>query len=207
MEIPEVRIQFSWLFYESVSKILHEHYAKDGQKLSTPEQCDEWTDEYRNAWAKKEEAILKGLINVMELEFKRSIIDLDLAPWFRPTSSPLMMGFNFEPDEFVDTLTHELCHILLTDNTKFSNRNKSGRKGALLKKWEANYGDDHDWVTLVHIPVHALLKYIYLDILKEPYRLERDIKHCQKYPRYKETWEYVQANDYKEIIKLAKESY
>ncbi len=55
--------------------------------------------------------------------------------------------------------------------------------------------------------VHSGLKEIYLDVLKEPYRLERDIKECQQWPAYKAAWAYVEDNDYKEINKKIKELY
>jgi hypothetical protein len=139
------------------------------------------------------------------LQFKRKYIDAALAPWLPTISNPLIIGYQYEADEFVDTLTHELHHVLFTDNTTYSSRGGDAFDEKL--DWKKLYGEGHTNTTLVHIPVHAGLKYIYLDILKEPYRLKRDIKFSLRYEDYKKAWEYVEQNDYMEIIKKLKQDY
>ena len=207
MNIPEVRIQFSWLLYDTVSITLHEKLAKPGEELPSQIQCEEWTNDYRQAWQSKQRKILTALCSELNLEFRRPVLDVDLAPWLRPISSPLLMGFQNKPDQFVDVLTHELCHVLLTDNNIQTNRGKSETRGSMLQTWKKLFGEDHDFVTLVHIPVHACLKFVYLDILREPERLQRDIEHCNRWPAYKKAWEYIEAHDYQTIINQVKKSY
>lgn len=208
MRIPEIRIQFSWLLYNTVSKSLHEAKAEPGQERLSGEYYEERTSEYRKIWKLVNDKILNGMTDVLELEFKQDIIDVDLAPWMPNISSPLIIGFyKLTSDTFIDTLTHELAHNLLTDNNVLTLQGVKSGDVDLLSIWKDLFGDDHSFVTLVHIPVHAICKYVYLDILKEPYRLERDIGEMQSYPDYKAAWEYVEANNYKEIIPKLKKSY
>ena len=62
---------------------------------------------------------------------------------------------------------------------------------------------------LVHIPVHAVHKAIYLDVLNEPKRLERDISNnkMHKSKDYIDAWNYVHKHGYEEIINKLKKSY
>jgi hypothetical protein len=109
----------------------------------------------------------------------------------------------YEPDKFIDVLTHELLHRLLTDNTTISYDTN------LRRTWSELFGRDHKPATLVHIPVHAVHKAIYLDVLKEPSRFERDFAGNKKHEAvpYIEAWAYVEENGYKEIIEQLRQSY
>ena len=79
----------------------------------------------------------------------------------------------------------------------------------LTDEWQKLFGKNHTFGTLVHIPVHAVHKAIYLDILKEPKRLKRDIVENNKYNAtdYINAWDYVEKHGYKEIIKQLQKSY
>ena len=108
-----------------------------------------------------------------------------------------------EPDLFIDTLTHELTHRLLTDNTTIPHET------LLLVPWQSLFGKNHNFNMLVHIPVHAVHKAIYLDVLNEPMRLERDIANNKMYEAkdYVDAWNYVERHGYEEIISKLKKSY
>lgn len=199
---PEIRIKDGWLIRENVSKYLHELWAKPGDKLADDKWMEQRVSEYQKAWAPYESKILKGMCEVLDLEFRHNIIDVYIAPWFHGFSDPLVIGVMNEPDEFIDVLTHELLHRLLTANTNID-IDKSKRR----LKFKELFGDNHSFKTLVHIPVHAALKAIYLDVLNEPNRLSRDIEHCQNLPDYALAWEYVEKNDYKKIIQKLRKSY
>lgn len=207
MNTPEIRIQFSWLLYGTISPVLHKKYGNAEEKLQSGEYYEEQTDSYRKAWQTADNQILKALTKELDIEYKQSIIDVNLAPWIRAVSSPLIIGFGTSPNQFVSILIHELIHVLLTDNTKVSIRGKSAGEVDLLSVWKSLFGDDHSFDTLVHIPVHALSKFIYLDILEEPSRLQHDMDDVKEYPDYKLSWDYVEAHDYKEIITNLKKSY
>jgi hypothetical protein len=154
---PEVRINFSWLFYEDVCRQLDKVQKWD---LPSGDQCEEWTEAYRNEWAKHEAKILTAMQDIVGLNFYKSVIDVTTAPGVIPKSEPLFMSFNGSPKGFVDTLTHELIHVLLTDNTILSiyGENRTFRLGTI---WKNLFGIEDDFSCLVHIPVHAIHKKIF----------------------------------------------
>jgi hypothetical protein len=205
MKIPEVRIMFSEILYNTISTDIQRIKEKEGHEMATVDQCLEWTKAYRKAWEPKATLLLEGMSNLFGLEFYRPVIDVSLAPWIKPISKPILISYYYEPDQFIDMLIHELLHVLQTDNTniKYDDR----KLESVRKIWLDQFGGEHTFKTLVHIPVHAGLKAIYLDILHEPYRLQRDIETSQKWPDYTAAWEYVEANDYNQIIEKLKNSY
>jgi hypothetical protein len=200
MKTPQIRILFSYLLYYGESQLLAKSHNREVE--ISYEECVDLTEKYKKSWSEKEAMILEGMQNIFGLTFYKPIIDAHLAPVFIPKSEPLILNFRRDPDEFIDLLSHELLHNLFTDNQYVQHHIYTD----LLKVWKKLFGD-RDNVELVHIPVHAGLKAIYLDVLKEPYRLERDIKECQQWPSYKAAWEYVDKNDYKKIIRDFKKSY
>ncbi len=198
-KIPEVRIQFSFLLQDVVSAQLDKVYNPKKSKLSTHEQALEYTKAYQLEWKKYEQNILEKLVERLGLNFYKPVIDVSLADFIIPMSNPLILHFRNDPDQFIDVLTHELIHDILTDNQYYQ---ISSSDFDLFSAWK-NLFETDDFHTLVHIPVHAILKYIYLDVLKQPQRLKRDIdfsKNLNNGQAYVDAWDYVQKNDYKVII-------
>lgn len=202
MNYPEIVIKDGWLLRENASQYLHELWAKPGDKLAGDDDMEKIVKAYQDAWKPLEKKILHGMCEVFDLEFRHNVIDVYIAPWFNGFSDPLVIGVTYKPDNFIDLLTHELFHRLLTANTKYD-IDKSKRR----LQWQVLFGKEHEFKTLVHIPVHAGLKAIYLDVLKEPRRLERDIENSKRHPGYDLAWDYVEKHGYKEIIQKLKDSY
>ncbi len=200
---PEIRIKNASLLREGASEGLNELWG-DGTPLHDHNHYQKTVDAYNEAWQPKEALIMNAMQDILGLHFKHNIIDVYIAPWFAAFSDPMVIGVKSKPDSFIDLLTHELLHRLLTDNTKLD---LSEEDRTLSAEWMKLFGKDHRWNTLIHIPVHAVLKEIYLNVLKEEYRLKRDIDKHQKHEDYKKAWEYVESNDYKEIISQLKKSY
>lgn len=203
MNSVSIRIKDGWLLREKASKHLHELWGKN-----TPLADDDWMDgkvkDYQESWSVEEATILESLSNLTGLRFRQNIVDVYIAPWFYAFSDPLVIGVTLDGNKFNDVLTHELLHRLLTDNTSLPD------DADLLSRWGKLFGNKHDFNTLIHIPVHAIHKAIYLDVLKAPKRLERDMRDDEKYgddPAYRASWQYVEDNDYKVIIKQLKEDY
>ncbi len=203
-KIPEVRIYFSWLLHGAESAALAKVYG-DGKPLLPREQYEEWAENYRQEWAKYSDEILHGLTSAIGAGFYQSVIDVPCAPWFRAKSTPLIMNFYYYPSEFVDVLAHELAHVLLTDNTVYSSKSTE-REFMLTDRWQKLFGE-HSFTALVHIPVHALSEYLYRDVLKEPDRLELDLKRVKNDVAYEEAWAYVREQGYKKIIAQLKDDY
>ncbi len=204
---PEIRIKDAWLLRQNASTQLHKLKAKKGEKLADDEEMAKIVEAYSKEWKKYEKKILKGVHDLLGLEYRQNIIDVYIAPWFGAFSDPLVIGVANSPDEFVDTLIHELLHRLFTDNTSIPYQTN-----ILKPEWEKMFGKDYSFGTLVHIPVHVVSKAIYLDVLKEPRRLERDINWANSQTDFDTTdyvkaWDYVEKNDYKQIISKLKANY
>jgi len=154
MKLPEIRINFSSLLYSTVSTKLCKMQDND---LPSREQCKEWTNTYRKEWKKHEKKILEGMTEILGLEFYADLIDVHLAPGIIPMSDPLIINFGNYPAEFVDELTHELVHVLLTDNNLFRTKDE-GSETDLGDEWQKLFPGYDNFSTIVHIPVHAVHK-------------------------------------------------
>ncbi len=201
-QLPVIRIKDAWLLRENVSRHLHELWGK-GKTLADDDWMEKRVADYQKAWKPFEKKILTAMTDLLDLSFRQNIIDVYIAPWFNAFSDPMVIGVMREPDEFVDLLTHELIHRILTDNTTLPHETM------LLDKWQKLFGKEHSFGTVVHIPVHAVHKAIYLVVLNAPERLARDVAGNEKYRAtdYINAWNYVDKNDYRKIINQLKKSY
>ncbi len=197
----EIRI-FPTYLMDRIGLLGDAHFSKPNLK---PYEFEERVKKYRKAWKKKEKTILPAMQEMLDLCFYTNTIDVTITPWqsYISMSSPLIIDCTSQPDEFVDLLTHELFHVLFTDN-QIINR---GDDGSGRLKWDELFGETENWTLIIHIALNACLKYIYLDILKEPKRLKRDMEHSKIFEDYRLAWEYVEANDYTQIIDKVRQSY
>ena len=202
MKNPEIRIYFANLLYELESKRL----AGD-VPLRDVKQYMGWTEAYKKEWSKYEAKIVPALQKAVGVSFYRPVIDVACAPFFRCRSTPLIMSFRFEPPVFVEVLQHELTHVLFTDNNKVSIIGDSPKLD-LMKEWTKLFGK-HPTTVLNHIGVHAMSEHIYLDVLKQPERLDAEIARIKKDKAvdYQKSWEYVKKTGYKKILNQLKEMY
>lgn len=204
-KLPEIRIRYSYLLGTTESKVLADKF---GHKLRDDDYYYARTIEYWKAWQKYEQKILAGMQEALGVEFYLKVIDAYGAPFFIPKSDPLLYNYQDEPDRFIDVLTHELCHIILNDNTSYRNYDV-GFEELIGHKWKEMYKLD-DFGAVVHVPVHALCKYIWLDVLKQPERYERDKEAVASWEggrSYVTAWEYVDKHGYKEILDELKQLY
>jgi hypothetical protein len=201
-ELPEVRIKYAWLLREAASIPLNELWG-DGRPIRSDEEYQKITEEYDNAWQPYKQKILSAMTDKLELAFYQKVIDVYIAPWFAAFSDPMVIGVTYSPDRFVDVLTHEILHRLLTDNTSLPLDTE------YLAIWQKLFGKSHTCNSLVHIPVHAMHKYIYLEVLKDRNRLARDVENNKRFGTkdYLEAWDYVDKQGYNKIIEKLKQSY
>lgn len=176
----------------NISPILLKHYRGPEAKLESFEFYEQRIQDYKNAWQPKEERILSGLIEVLDVNFYLPVIDATIAPMVAPFSTPLTLSFKSEPDQFIDILTHELIHILISDNKE---------KISFYHSVQHNWPDEESKV-IAHIMVHALMEYVFRDLLNEVSRIERDIVNCSSNPPYAKAWKIVEESGYKSIIEL-----
>jgi hypothetical protein len=192
--IPDVRIKYAWLLADAASTLMNEKYG-DGTPLRSFEEYEQIVQKYREWWMPHNNDVLNGICGILNLEFRQNIIDIDVAPWFSPISDPMVIGpaFNSQ-DSLINTIAHEMIHRLLTDNTS------TDYDHDFVTDWKKLFGENHDWNTLLHIPVHATMKKLYLDVLKRPDLLELDMEEVKENKPYAEAWFYVNQHDYEDII-------
>lgn len=143
---------------------------------------------YKEEWKKLGEIILKAIQGVTGLAFTRSLIDVYVVSLnSRSFSRPIVMKARYTPVEFINVITHEFIHCLFTDNCKTVND--------VILVPHPNY------TASKHIVLHAILKYVYLDVLKSPENLKvnKDISDKAK-SGYDEAWQVVEAGNYMQII-------
>ncbi len=193
---PEIRIKYAWLLANATSKPLQEYWGPN-QETRSPEECEEIAQKYREFWKPYEKEVMKAMYDVIGLEYHANVIDVYVAPWFYAFSDPLVIGVIFDTQEkLVTNLTHELLHRLFMDN-----RSHADVKN--LEEWERLFGK-REFVTLVHIPVYAMMHAIFIDQLKKPEMLDNEKRETKE---YKDAWEYVEKHGYKEIIEKLKNQY
>jgi hypothetical protein len=193
---PEIRIKYAWLLANATSEPLRKHWDPS-QTTRSAEECEEIAQKYREFWLPYENKILRSMTDVIGLEFHANIIDIYVAPWFYAFSDPLVLGVVFDTQEkLVSALTHELLHRLFMDN-------RTSDDGKTIEEWEKLFGK-HEFVTLVHIPVFAMMHAIFIDQINEPALLKYEKLGTKE---YKDAWDYVEKNGYKEIIEKLKNSY
>lgn len=203
--LPEIRIKDGFLLRENASKYLHELWGKN-EDLASDDDMQKIVESYRLEWQKYEAKILQYVVDTLGVEFYKDVIDVYIAPWFHAFSDPLVIGVIHTPDEFVDQLTHELLHVILTDNECKSIDSKGSQVG---DEWRDLFGNTHSFTTLIHIPVHALQESIYLNVFKDSKRKGRELKalRTNKAKDYLYAWDYVQTEGYQEIIRKLKTTY
>jgi hypothetical protein len=195
--LPAIRIKFGFF----LEPIFEAHHKTEHPEWKSPPEDEVYkkVDQFREAWKLREAKIVQGLVDTLGLEFYQNVIDVFIVSGMRGGfSSPMVISSHPEPDRFVDILTHELTHRLISDNTK-------------KIEWKAlhqeQFPDVKETLVLNHIFVHAVHKNIYLEVLSEPYRYERDLARCENFPAYKEAWRIVNEVGYQNIINSFKSKY
>jgi hypothetical protein len=199
--LPEVRFEYAFLLSEYASEGLNTLWG-DGTPLRSFDEYTEIVKKYAEWWKDDGDKIIRELCRITELEFYQNTIDVYVAPWFYAFSSPMVLGVTFSSkNQFINTLTHEIIHRLLTDNTTYS------REYDFLQLWRSLFGDHHEWNTLVHIPVHAIMQKLYIDVLNRPDLLELDKKDLNEHgdKEYLAAWGYVEQQGYEDIIRKLKQ--
>ena len=204
MELPKIRIKYNrfldpiFTFYCKNNPELKERGWNDWIPPEK-EKILERVKNYKEEWTKYENIILSKICNLLSLNFKRNIIDAHIVSGnSRQFSDPIVIKSGFSPDEFVDVLTHELLHVLFQDNIDI-----------FPTKILDEMFPDESKTAKNHIITHAVLKFLYIDTLKESNRLERNILNSKKHSSsdYTRAWEIVEEKGYRELVADLKKRY
>jgi len=145
-------------------------------------------------WSRINKNILKEIEKITKLEFKEDKIVCYVVGKAIPFSDPLTIPiYKEEHNYFIDTLIHELIHILFTQE---GNLIKAGHAWKyIFKKYE-----NETFNTKIHIPLHAVHTHIYNKFFSKE-RLEHDIIELYNLHAYRRSWEIVNKEGYKNVIK------
>lgn len=140
---------------------------------------------YKEIWGQYEHKILKGMCGAVNLSFVRNEIDVYIVNGnTRSFSRPIVMRSGYSPHEFVQTLTHELIHCLLSDN-----------EDGYIEYIHGSFGS--------HVAVYSIMEYIFRDELDKPLWLEEVDPRKNKIPQpqhYIDAWEYVEKTGYRTVL-------
>ncbi len=134
-------------------------------KILTEEELSERRKIFRTEWKKYEKQIFQAMYDVTSLSFKRNTIDVyfvRVTP--RVFSKPIIMSGKLPLEQNMETLVHELIHVLLNESL--------GGNMEKLNKILTNMFPKETPLTKTHIPVYAILALVYhkvfpdIDIMK-----------------------------------------
>lgn len=200
MKLPEIKIFYNGLidpFFIAHNK----HYEKNGWNKWVPptkEEVLKKTEELRSLWKKDEETILTAMCDITNLNFKRNLIDVHIVSGSpRDISRPLIISAHNPKENFVASLTHELIHKLFSDNIE----------NGVYKEIFKDLFSEETKTTQNHIILFAILKHIYLDVLKDKEKLKKLIEKSQNHTtdEYSRAWDILNKEGYQELIEKFKE--
>ena len=144
-------------------------------------------------WTKIETKILTEISKVTKLEWQETEIKCYLVGTYSsiPFSSPLTINKRQNIDEFIDTLIHELIHIIL-----------ERKDYSLWSYWDYIYKKhkkEND-NSVGHLIVHAVHKHILLKYFDKK-RFEKEINSLKNLKSYRRSWEIVNKGGHENIIK------
>lgn len=157
------------------------------------EKLNENTKLFQENWDRDGKMMLQGVCDVLGLSFYRNVIPVYVVNGSpRPFGDPIIIRADFKsPDSFIDVLVHELIHVLFIDNQKKI-------PWSIFMKMFPNESPE----TQNHVIVNAVLKYIYLEVLNNPERLQKDTNRSKKHgsTEYTRAWEIVEERGYRKLI-------
>jgi hypothetical protein len=196
---PYIRIKNGWLLQGMITEFLSQIPNHTYGAALDPAAFKALVEDRQALWKDEADLILAGMRSITGLEFRSLLVDVYIVQQTnRAFSDPLVIDARYSGSSFIDTLTHEILHRLLTDNTAKID----------TSAWvKAYFPEIRDAKTINHIMVHAVHEAIYKDILWDPVRLDADIAMCKNSPGYKESWKLVQHRGYRTIIQEFKKAH
>lgn len=191
--LSRVKFVCSWVYYRNWLEWIRVYPTWASKPTPSWKEVLNYSKKIEKKWRGVERKILQELSKLSGLEWQESTVLCYLVGRCRPFSDPLTMHVSYKKDEeFIDVLTHEMIHQLFI---------QGGNLAKSKKAWE--YIDkkykDESITTRIHIPLHALHADILVKLFGEK-RLKEEIK-WSKHPDYKKSWQIVERDGYKNIIR------
>lgn len=192
--IPKIEFVYSKMYDDryrnnrNIQKILKRRKIK----YPSPKKISNYVIKINKIWGKYEKTILKELERITKLKWKENKIKCYVVGQAIPFSDPLTIPIYKNITQFIDVLIHELIHQLFTQSGNMKKSEDAWNYVYIKYKKES-------FKTKIHIPLHAIHKYIYLKYFSGQ-RLSRDIKDCKHRIDYKLSWKIVQKEGYEKII-------
>ncbi len=193
MPVPRVIFRYSDIYdniFRSWKEGLGERYPSERSILN-------YMESMKPLWKKEEGRVMKELSRTTGLMWKSRYFYCYVVGGCIPFSDPLTMPAFRNREYFIDTLVHELIHVLFMER---------GNMEASSKAWDHVYRKYRKETesTKMHIPLHAIHSHIYLKLF-DGKRLSRDIKLISHLPDYKRSWEIVRKEGHENIIREFRE--
>lgn len=180
----QIRIRYSEVLDGLFRKLQDQNYPD-------PDLVSEKTEQFKEVWGNHEKDILQALQKVLGLNFFHQTVDVFVVGKVpNSISTPTIIHMNMDDDRFLYVLTHELIHVLLSDNSE----------GRLFgKRIESLYPDEPKLVRN-HVAVHSVLEIIFTDYIPKPDLLNNDKRISQDKPAYKKAWDIVERDNAQNIL-------
>src|SRR3989344_7134378 len=89
--------------------------------IPSDEEIETNVQRYRKAWREIEGRALTGICDIMKLDFRINIVDIHIVSGLpRAFSKPIVIRSTYPTQEFIDTLIHELIHVVLSENNNIA---------------------------------------------------------------------------------------
>lgn len=188
MVVPRVYFLYSWVYDDEHRKFYNNYIKQYPSKKKT----ENYIKEIEKIWRGMENKIFKDISRIAGLKWKWKNIVCYVVGYGSPISDPLTLPiYQNDGKLFIETLTHELIHQLLLQNSGLEKYDRT---------WNHIYKKESDNVK-IEVVVFAIQSHIYLKFFGEK-RLKKDIQMCKnwKLKDHIRAWEIVQRDGYENIV-------
>lgn len=148
-----------------------------------------YKEKLQKEWSKIERKVFNVISEVSGLKWKKPAVDCYFVRNITSAfSMPLTIPVRKDLKKQMETITHELVHNIVVQNSDRINKKDYSKKYGELSR-----------TTNLHILIHAILKETLLKIYSE--KQTKKFINSYKKPDYKKAWEIVEKEGSKKIIK------
>jgi hypothetical protein len=202
MTNPEIKIQYARLldpFFKSLFLLRQEKGLIDATiTYPTPEEIIQKISSFTEAWQTRKN-VLTYMQKTFKLDFASPVIDVFIVGAMKGAiSNPLLIGSKRSAIAFTDVLTHEILHVLISNN-------KQQLKN--LFEFFTKFYPTESQLTRVHVIIHAMMTKIYLNFLNTPEQLITIKELDKNSPDYMRAWEIVETEGMEVILEKFQNHY